>query len=314
MLTRARFGLAVLVWGLCASTLLAQGPWVVPTSTNRKVRIPSTAVDALCVGAATTSPAATACTGGIYAGPAIASSLALNQGGADVDILTMVSTDVAHGMTTLHPTDQYAGFSKYQNGQGGLSIRGLGSSLYGLNLAGHVNTESNTRSTVAPAAIELEMWIKSGTSGFGAPSGNVNILTVAAGANVRFILDSDGDSHQDVGTAWTNFDAYDDGAVLDALSYHVSQPTDPIKTKFADSLGAMMPRDAIAQTKLVTFNEDGHHFVNMSRLTMLLTGAVRQQADELRAVKAETQYLTNRLAVMEAALEVAQADRRRAAR
>jgi hypothetical protein len=32
---------------------------------------------------------------------------------------------------------------------------------------------------------------------------------------------------------------------------------------------------------LVTFNDDGHHFINMSRLTMLLVGAVRQVNDRL---------------------------------
>jgi hypothetical protein len=41
-------------------------------------------------------------------------------------------------------------------------------------------------------------------------------------------------------------------------------------------------REALERLKLVSFNDDGHHFVNMSKLAMLLTGAVRQQAQRLQ--------------------------------
>ena len=96
----------------------------------------------------------------------------------------------------------------------------------------------------------------------------------------RFILDADGDSHQDVGTTWTNFDDEDDIELLTDLSVSVSRPSDPIRSSFADFLERNRKR--LEELKLVTFNQDGHHFVNMSKLTMLLVGAVRQQAERVR--------------------------------
>jgi hypothetical protein len=101
-------------------------------------------------------------------------------------------------------------------------------------------------------------------------------MAVRNNTTTRFILDSDGDSHQDVGTAWTNFDDYDDAGLLTDLSLAVSRPGDPIREGFGEFL--KYNRAALERAKLVTFNDDGHHFVNMSKLAMLLTGAVRQQA------------------------------------
>lgn len=46
--------------------LAAQGPWTTPPSTNGKVRIASTADDALCVGGTAVAPVTTDCGGGIY--------------------------------------------------------------------------------------------------------------------------------------------------------------------------------------------------------------------------------------------------------
>jgi hypothetical protein len=112
---------------------------------------------------------------------------------------------------------------------------------------------------------------------------NYNALVDDNAGTTRFILDGDGDSHQDVGTAWTNFDDFDDVALLTALSAGVSQPGDPLRTGFAQFLE--LHRPALERARLVTFNEDGHHFVNMSRLTMLLVGAVRQIAADVQRLR-----------------------------
>src|SRR5262245_12851543 len=48
-----------------------QGPWTTPPGTNGKIRITSTATDALCVGGSSVAPSSSSCTGGIYAGPAV---------------------------------------------------------------------------------------------------------------------------------------------------------------------------------------------------------------------------------------------------
>lgn len=72
MKSRTRLTVSVITAVLALTVVLsAQGPWLTPPSTNGKVRIASTAGDALCVGATVTSPTTSGCTGGIYAGDII---------------------------------------------------------------------------------------------------------------------------------------------------------------------------------------------------------------------------------------------------
>ena len=59
-------------------------------------------------------------------------------------------------------------------------------------------------------------------------------------------------------------------------------------------------RDVLTEQKLVKFNDDGHHFVNMSKLTMLHTGAIRQMGEKLDAAMQVIGSLTQKLQAIEA--------------
>lgn len=219
--------------------------------------------------------------------------LTINQGGADDAIIELKSSDVAHGITGLTETDTYGSFRKYYAGQGGLRITGvaaasLGVTTIGINIEGVATDDSSTRSTAADGRIVLTALDTSGAN-TAAPGADTNIVVIRSGSNARFIFDSDGDSHQDVGTAWTNFDDFDDVALLTALSVGVSREGDPVRESFAALLEENRP--ALERARVVTFNEDGHHFVNMSRLQMLTVGAVRQLARALAETRAELKQL-----------------------
>jgi hypothetical protein len=208
----------------------------------------------------------------------------LNQGTNDDEILSLKSSDVAHGITTRTETDTYGRIAK-SFAQGGVDLFGLMAT--GAGAAGHAvrlvgvtaDAASTTKSTVGFGQIIFDGRIKSGTTEASCGA-NSNLVSVSDIGTTRFILDADGDSHQDVGTAWTNFDDHDDIALLDALAIEVSREDDPwkarIRASFADALDRLLPRAAMQAMKLVQFNPDGHHFVNMSKLTMLHTGALRQ--------------------------------------
>lgn len=207
--------------------------------------------------------------------------LTINQGAADDSILELKSSDVAHGVTTVTETDTYGLFRKFVAANGGLEILGLDdAATTGLALTAVAVTADATRSTAGVAPIMLKAQLKSGT-GVATVGADKNILTVSDDGTVRFILDSDGDSFQDVGVAWTNFDDYDDAKLLTALSVGVSKEGDPVREHFSGVLDEYRPE--LEKAKLVQFNDDGHHFVNMSRLTMVLTGAVRQLSGQLAA-------------------------------
>jgi hypothetical protein len=124
--------------------------------------------------------------------------------------------------------------------------------------------------------------LKSGT-GLTAAGANVNLLTVQNNSTTRFILDGDGDSHQDVGTAWTNFDEHNDIALLNLASAHLTRLDDPLRESFGDWLA--QERTELERLRLIAFNEDGHHFANWSRLNMLTIGAVRQLHERLERLE-----------------------------
>jgi len=202
----------------------------------------------------------------------------LDQGANDGEILAFKSSDVAHGVTGITATSTYSFFRKYDGATGGVDFYGLSENELAVNVIGVVTNANTTKSTLGLGAVNISTQLKSGSSA-GAMSADANLLSVKNNNTTRFILDGDGDSHQDVGTAWTNFDDYDDPRLLTALSVAVSRPGDPIKEQFRQVLEDY--RGPLERARLVTFNEDGHHFVNMSRLTMALVGAVRQVSDRL---------------------------------
>mgnify|MGYP001559612359 CR=1 FL=1 len=204
--------------------------------------------------------------------------ITINHGANDNSLLTFKSSDVAHGFTTLIETDTYADFGKYTGAQGGLQMRGWSATTVGMAIYGAHVTDVTTKAITSEAAILLAGQLKSGTTtaDLGA---NANILAVQNRATTRFILDADGDSHQDVGTAWTTFDIFDDALLLRDLSRAVARREDSLRGQFNRFL--KYNRDALSRAGLVTFNKDGHHFVNMSRLSMLLVGATWQLRQDI---------------------------------
>lgn len=224
--------------------------------------------------------------------------LTINQGAADDEALALKSSDVAHGITDLGETDTYGSFFKSNATNGGLSIRGLAASTsIGVDVGGFQGTANTTKSTAGTGAIRLTGGLKSGT-GFAALGANANILAVTDAGTTRFLLDADGDSHQDVGTAWTNFDEYDDIGLLTTLAHNISREGNRIRGEFQRWI--TYHRGALEAAGLVTFNANGRHFVNMSRLTMLLVGAVRQQAARTVALEERFAALERRTLALEA--------------
>ncbi len=206
--------------------------------------------------------------------------LTVNILDSDLEAISIkAGSKVAHGFTGTE-SDTFGKLSKADVDAGGLSIVGYSETGLGVAIQAAATTEDATRSTAGRAHLEFYAWTKAGDGSAADPAADKNIMAFRSGTTTRFILDSDGDSHQDVGTAWTNFDDYDDVALLRQLSVEVSRPDDPIRREFGSFLS--QNRGVLEAARLVDFNDDGHHFVNMSRLSMLLVGAVRQLGSRLQ--------------------------------
>lgn len=206
---------------------------------------------------------------------------------------------VAHGMTANLPTAMYFAINKHSTTGGGARITGAAEdgtapalAFFGLGDA------TTTKSTLAQGVFEFNAFENDGTSNPASLSANANIAVFRAGTTTRFILDADGESHQDVGTSWLNYDFVDDIQTLNALAYHVSSASDPIKEKFNE--WTLAKRESLEAMKLVNFGEDGRPFMNMSKLAMLHTGAIRQLGEQLAEREARIAALERRLMAIEA--------------
>lgn len=133
--------------------------------------------------------------------------LTLNQGASDDEILTLKSSDLNHGITGSTEADSYGTAKKQDAAAGGLRIDGysLGATNLALVLGGNSDGAADTnKSTTMTAPIVLSATVRSGT-GVTTVGANGNLVAIYNNGTARFAFDADGDSHQDVGTAWTNF-------------------------------------------------------------------------------------------------------------
>lgn len=215
--------------------------------------------------------------------------IVINQAGNDNALLSFKSSDVAHAMTGVAEADTFAHFQKLNASDGGVILDAFSAGTTAIGLFGRHTTDDTTKSTAGRGAVRINGSLRSGTSSTG-QGANANILSVDTAGTTRFIMDSDGDSHQDVGTAWTNFDTHDDVALLHAIGAGLSRPGDPVGREFATFIDEH--RETLERERIVTFNEDGHHFINWSRAKMLMMGAIRQLSERNR-------QLEDRLSAME---------------
>jgi hypothetical protein len=226
--------------------------------------------------------------------------MTINQGSADDEILAFKSSDVAHGMTLHAETDTYGLVRKASGANGGMQMLGLADTdTVALSLWAASPTDDTGKAISAFGVVNILAGKTSGTD-IAVGGANSNLLAVQNGAGqTRFIFDVEGDSHQDVGTAWTNFDDHDDIALLDATAALMERDPGSLRKTFTDDFLAAN-KTALADARVVTFNDDGHHFVNWSRFHMLHMGATRLLADRLAAQDAEIAALKTRLALTEA--------------
>ena len=204
--------------------------------------------------------------------------LTINQGANDNEILAFKSSDVAHGMTDLTETDTYGTVDKSSATEGALQLTGYSEGIIGAWIKGRVTSTNATRTTGANAAVRISAALKSGAT-VGSMGANVNMALIEDNGTVRFIFDSDGDSHQDVGTAWTNFDAYEDVAITRALGMTLS-PETIVQTKWDD--WGKANRELVYEVGLMqrlTPEQEANgerSLVNMTTLAKVHNGAIGQ--------------------------------------
>jgi len=201
--------------------------------------------------------------------------LGINQGDGDSNILTLKSSDVAHGITNEIQTDTFGTFLKRAGATGGLHIKGFCEDVIGLQLQGYVTTADSDKNSSANGAVVIRANIKSGVDA-AVMTSNGNLLAVQNGGNNRFIVDAEGDTHSD-GSAST-YDAYEDAQLVRA--FDLSHGNGVINSKFDKFVS--YNHEHLADLKLVGREKDGtpNHMINNTGMMRLHNGAIWQQYEK----------------------------------
>jgi hypothetical protein len=122
--------------------------------------------------------------------------ITINQAGYDDEILTLKSSDVAHGVTGQTETDTYAHFQKLNAGEGGLKIQTYSEAFQALVLNPVATTDSTAKGAAGYGPVRINVLKKDGIS-IGAVGPNANLLSIETNTAVKWHLDEDGDTYQD---------------------------------------------------------------------------------------------------------------------
>ena len=207
--------------------------------------------------------------------------ITIQQGSNDDKILTLKSTDVAHGQTTGGiETDTYLRVQKEASASGGCLITGITESgnIEGLKLAGYFGgTSGNTgKSTSQASPLVLQATNSDGSGDSAELNSNENMVCILNRNTCRFIFDADGDFHADSGS--TTYDAYEDAHLVRA--YDLSHGKGVIDSKFDKFVS--YNHEKLADLQLVGREDDGtpNHFINVTGMQRLHNGAIWQQYEK----------------------------------
>ena len=215
--------------------------------------------------------------------------LTINQGAIGNEIISLKS-NVSHGMTTITEDDTYSAFTNLVSTCGGLLITGLSTGSVGMQLRGVSTASTGGRGTAANAPIVLRASYKSGTSAGSFPA-NANLLVVRDDTLARLILDSDGDLHLDAAINASAYDTYDDVGLLTGLRASLTPDNSELRNRFSEWIE--YAREPLEKTGILTYNDDGHHFIAMKKLAMLQIDAIRQLSQKVIQLETKVLELTS---------------------
>lgn len=177
-----------------------------------------------------------------------------------------------HGMTSLADTSTVLAFNR--DGAVNGEIYGYGLGGVGLELQGISASPDISHGASSSGAITLTGRKKSGTTD-AALTGDDHVVVMTRGdlTNATHIFDASGDIHLDGVSNDNVYDAYNDAMLL-AVARASLMPDCDYKAALSDWTAAYAP--VLAQAGIITYNDDGHHFISLKGITFLMIDAIRQ--------------------------------------
>jgi hypothetical protein len=217
-------------------------------------------------------------TNGETAGDTGEGGLCLNQAANDDMIISLKSSDIAHGITGVKQTDTYGFFEKKSATAGGLKIGGLveSASIAGIELFTTVTSEDTDEASGAEGAIQTNSMLKSGTGNQGMQAdGNAFVVRVNT---TQFIVKADGELFSNQSATVGTFDEYDDAQLVRA--YDLSHGKGVINSSFDKFV--KYNKDDLKDARLIGKDKDNNptSFVNVTGFVRLHNGAIWQQYEK----------------------------------
>jgi hypothetical protein len=212
--------------------------------------------------------------------------LTINQGANDDAIIALKSSDIAHGLTGQGETDTFLNIQKGNGDIGGVTYQALAEDGATSIVVTHDTwggTADTTKSSSGNGLMTYNFREHNGSNAVANMAANSNLVAIkgyiGSSLTTKFIFDVDGDSHQDVGTAWTNFDDEHDALVTRSLGL-VMDKASAIKTKWDDwgrDHQADLERTGIIPVLTQEQIDNGEHaLVNTTQVMRLHNGALWQ--------------------------------------
>ena len=205
-------------------------------------------------------------------------TITMNMAAEDGKLISLKSTDVAHGMTVQAETDTYGMFQKESAASGGLLIQGLSEGVNALRMNSLGTGANNAETTGATGILDLKASKKDGTDIQNSGSDD-NIVTITSGSDgVQVIFKGDGEIFSNQTATVGTYDAYEDAQLIRA--YDLSHMKGVIDSKF-DKFVKYKQKDLL-NAKLIGKDDDGNptSFVNWTGMSRLHNGAIWQQYEK----------------------------------
>lgn len=197
----------------------------------------------------------------------------IRDGSAGLHILAGIDNNTFFRMTNITAGDR------------GALLHGIGTAnAFGVELRGTGTVVNGITGGTATAPVQINCSVRNGTVQ-DTISGANNIMVIRNADTTRYIFRANGDAAADIN--WTVFDDWDDVGLLHALQINI-QPENGLAEAITNKFGAFAERhrEVLEQAGIVTFHKDRPGgFVSITRLPMLLTGAILQSAEEIRLLK-----------------------------
>ena len=207
--------------------------------------------------------------------------MCLDQNANDGIILSLKSSDIAHGMTGGVETDTYSAFQKYNVGEGGLGVSGFSESASpGINLFGAITTGDTGTSHADEAAVRVIGSLKDGT-GFTNLANEDNLFTIMNNSNNQVIFKGDGEIFSNQTATVGTFDTYEDAQLVRAYELSAGRYSKGLIDSKFDKFVQYNAKD-LADANLIGKEKDGtpNSFVNITGMQRLHNGAIWQQYEK----------------------------------